>query len=189
MEWIPTPTSDLSIDRAGYDKVRTHLTMPCPRARLACWGMSFPRETMTPVLHQSGRLRSVGTEMMCAREETFGPLFPILEFENEEQAVRWGNQTEFGLAAYVFTGDSERGHRVASRLRFGHVGINTATGPTPEAPFGGMKQSGLGREGGPEGLMEFVEVQTIPEPLTRIRASFGSRVRRARAFPRGSAPR
>ena len=79
--------------------------------------------------------------------------------------MRAANDTEYGLAAYFFTADPARRERVAAKLRFGHVGVNTGTGPTPEAPFGGMKQSGLGREGGDEGLLEFVELQTTSTPL------------------------
>jgi succinate-semialdehyde dehydrogenase/glutarate-semialdehyde dehydrogenase len=96
------------------------------------------------------------------REETFGPLVPITTFGSEEEVVERANDTDFGLAAYVFTRDAERGMRVTARLRFGHTALNTGTGPTPEAPFGGMKQSGYGREGGLEGLFEFTEAQTIP---------------------------
>ena len=100
--------------------------------------------------------------MLCAREETFGPLFPFFEFQDEEEAIRLANDTEFGLAAYLFTEDEARAERIVPRLCYGHVGHNTGTGPTPEAPFGGMKESGLGREGGQEGLLDFVEIQTVP---------------------------
>ncbi|MCA9582204.1 MAG: aldehyde dehydrogenase family protein, partial [Myxococcales bacterium] len=72
------------------------------------------------------------------------------------------NDTEYGLASYMYTADMVRADRVAARLHFGHVGVNTGSGPTPEAPFGGMKNSGMGREGGEPGLHEFVELQTIP---------------------------
>jgi len=72
------------------------------------------------------------------------------------------NDTDFGLACYVFTGDETRGQQIISRLHFGHAALNTGSGPTPEAPFGGMKQSGYGREGGLEGLFEFTEAQTVP---------------------------
>jgi succinate-semialdehyde dehydrogenase/glutarate-semialdehyde dehydrogenase len=100
--------------------------------------------------------------MACFREETFGPLVPMTTFRGEEEVIEAGNDTEFGPASYVFTADAERAQRVAAGLRFGHVGWNTGTGPTPEAPFGGMKASGIGREGGLEGLFEFVEAQTVP---------------------------
>ena len=89
-------------------------------------------------------------------------LVPMALFRTEEEVIEAGNDTEFGLASYVFTADAERAQRVAAGLRFGHVGWNTGTGPTPEAPFGGMKASGIGREGGLEGLFEFVEAQTVP---------------------------
>ncbi|MDN5849731.1 MAG: NAD-dependent succinate-semialdehyde dehydrogenase [Nitrococcus sp.] len=109
-------------------------------------------------------LIDVPKDALCNREETFGPLVPIATFQDEAEAVRIANDTEYGLAAYVFSGDLERARRVAEQLHFGHVGLNTGTGPTPEAPFGGMKQSGYGREGGYEGLYEFTEAQTLPHP-------------------------
>lgn len=100
--------------------------------------------------------------MDCTREETFGPLVPIMPFRDEAQALEMANDTEFGLAAYLFTADEARAQRLIAGLEFAHVGHNTGTGPTPEAPFGGMKCSGWGREGGTEGLFEFVEPQTVP---------------------------
>ncbi|MCP4061887.1 MAG: aldehyde dehydrogenase family protein, partial [Gammaproteobacteria bacterium] len=107
-------------------------------------------------------VHGVNREMSCYQEETFGPLVPMALFRTEEEVIEAGNDTEFGLASYVFTNDAERAQRVAAGLRFGHCGWNTGTGPTPEAPFGGMKASGIGREGGLEGLFEFVEAQTVP---------------------------
>jgi succinate-semialdehyde dehydrogenase/glutarate-semialdehyde dehydrogenase len=107
-------------------------------------------------------LGGVRPEMACVREETFGPLVPIIEFEDEAEAVREANRTEFGLAAYLFTADDRRAARLIPQLHFGHVGHNTGTGPTAEAPFGGLKQSGFGREGGREGLHEYLETQTVP---------------------------
>src|SRR5699024_5359368 len=107
-------------------------------------------------------ITSVTHDMACCREETFGPLVPMIRFNDENEAVEWANTTEYGLASYVFTGDEERAARVIPQLKFGHCGYNTGTGPTPEAPFGGMKQSGIGREGGEEGLFEYVEPQAVP---------------------------
>ncbi|MBY5267807.1 NAD-dependent succinate-semialdehyde dehydrogenase [Spiribacter salinus] len=107
-------------------------------------------------------LLDVPSDAACYREETFGPLVPLITFADEPEVVRMANDTDFGLAAYVFTADQGRGQRVIERLRFGHAALNTGTGPTPEAPFGGMKQSGYGREGGLEGLFEFTEAQTVP---------------------------
>ena len=116
------------------------------------WGAWFP-----PVV-----VRDVTDEMLCVREETFGPLFGLMSFESEEQALRMANSSELGLAAYLFTADEQRAERMIPRLHYGHVAWNTGSGPTPEAPFGGMRQSGIGREGGAEGLLEFVEIQTVP---------------------------
>ncbi|KAB7623727.1 NAD-dependent succinate-semialdehyde dehydrogenase [Alkalilimnicola sp. S0819] len=155
------------IDRNGFDKVHQHLRdaldqgaelihgEPPTEPAGDGWGHFFP-----PVI-----LRGVRPGMRVTREETFGPLVAMIAFDNEEDVIAQANDTEFGLAGYVFSGDLARGARVAGRLRCGHVGLNTGTGPTPEAPFGGMKESGYGREGGQEGLFEFVEVQTIPQPL------------------------
>lgn len=106
-------------------------------------------------------LSGVTDKMPCTREEIFGPVVPLIEFDDEQDAIQRANATEYGLAAYVFTADTTRAQRVANSLQFGHVGLNTGAGPTPEAPFGGMKQSGFGREGGTEGLFEFTEPQTV----------------------------
>ena len=107
-------------------------------------------------------LLDVPRDAACFSEETFGPLVPMITFDHEAEVVEAANDTEFGLAAYLFTADTERAERVVAGLQFAHAAINTGSGPTPEAPFGGMKQSGFGREGGLEGLFEFTEVQTVP---------------------------
>lgn len=109
-------------------------------------------------------LRGVTPSMQCVTDETFGPLAPLIEFTSEEEVITAANSTEYGLAAYVFTGDDAKAARVIARLSFGHVGHNTGSGPTAEAPFGGMKQSGFGREGGVEGLHDFIEAQAVPSP-------------------------
>jgi len=105
----------------------------------------------------------VTADMKCVQDETFGPLAPIIEFTDEDEVIAAANSTEYGLAAYVFTNSDARAERVISRLSFGHVGHNTGSGPTAEAPFGGMKHSGFGREGGVEGLHDFMECQTVPK--------------------------
>lgn len=151
------------IDRNGYEKVRRHFNNALEQGATAVlgedpgpipndWGGFFP-----PAV-----LRGVKPGMDCTREETFGPLVPIMPFRDEAQALELGNDTEFGLAAYLFTANEARAQRMIAGLEFAHVGHNTGTGPTPEAPFGGMKCSGWGREGGTEGLFEFVEPQTVP---------------------------
>ncbi|MHB8429978.1 MAG: NAD-dependent succinate-semialdehyde dehydrogenase [Acidimicrobiales bacterium] len=90
-------------------------------------------------------------------EEIFGPVAPVVPFDDEEEVVAWANSSESGLASYVYTRDVGRGLRMASRLQTGIVGVNRGLVSDPAAPFGGMKQSGIGREGGEEGLLEFLE--------------------------------
>ncbi|MFT4628020.1 MAG: succinate-semialdehyde dehydrogenase/glutarate-semialdehyde dehydrogenase [Myxococcota bacterium] len=110
-------------------------------------------------------LTGVTPSMRCSREEIFGPVLAVGVFATEEEAIALANDTEYGLAAYAFSADPERLQRVARAIHFGHVGLNSGVGPTPEAPFGGMCQSGMGREGGLEGILEFVELQTCPTPI------------------------
>ena len=102
--------------------------------------------------------------MLLSQEETFGPVVAIRMFEHEDEAIALANGTPCGLAAYLFTRDAGRANRLMQRLVFGHIGWNTGMGQTPEAPFGGMKESGIGREGGLEGLLEFCEQQTVVHP-------------------------
>ncbi|MDQ1606243.1 MAG: succinate-semialdehyde dehydrogenase / glutarate-semialdehyde dehydrogenase [Microbacteriaceae bacterium] len=95
------------------------------------------------------------------REEIFGPIAPLVTFETDEDAVRLANNTEFGLVAYVYTADLSRGLAISERLETGMVGLNRGLVSDPAAPFGGFKQSGLGREGGHEGILEYTEAQYI----------------------------
>ncbi|WP_372964262.1 NAD-dependent succinate-semialdehyde dehydrogenase [Marinobacter sp.] len=149
------------VNQAGFDKVKRHLEDALSNGAVLVAG-THPSELGDGLFFPPTVVMGVTPEMCCYREETFGPLVPVALFRTEEEVVAAGNDTEFGLASYVFTADAERARRVAAGLRFGHVGWNTGTGPTPEAPFGGMKASGIGREGGLEGLFEFVEAQTVP---------------------------
>jgi succinate-semialdehyde dehydrogenase/glutarate-semialdehyde dehydrogenase len=95
------------------------------------------------------------------REEIFGPVASIQTFKSEDEAIRRANDTEYGLVAYLYTKDLSRGMRVSEQLEFGMIGLNRGLVSDPAAPFGGMKQSGIGREGAHEGLMEFLETQYI----------------------------
>lgn len=106
-------------------------------------------------------LVDVPDDALCMNDEIFGPVAPIRRFESEDEAIRLANATEYGLAAYVFTKDIQRGLRVGEALEFGMIGLNRGLMSDPAAPFGGTKQSGLGREGAHEGLMEFLETQYI----------------------------
>ena len=153
------------IDRKAFDKVKRHVDDAISHGAARIAGS-------TPIAPQANEgcffpptvLRSVTAQMECVNDETFGPLAPIIEFQSEAEVIAAANNTEYGLAAYIFTASDERAARVIPRLSFGHVGHNTGSGPTAEAPFGGMKHSGFGREGGLEGLHDFIETQTVPRP-------------------------
>jgi succinate-semialdehyde dehydrogenase/glutarate-semialdehyde dehydrogenase len=106
-------------------------------------------------------LTDVPPSSSILREEIFGPVAPIVTFTEEAEAIRMANDTEFGLVAYVFTGDLARGLRVSEALEAGMVGLNRGLVSDPAAPFGGVKQSGLGREGGHEGMLDYLESKYI----------------------------
>jgi succinate-semialdehyde dehydrogenase/glutarate-semialdehyde dehydrogenase len=95
------------------------------------------------------------------REEIFGPVAPVVTFDTEDEAVRLANDTEYGLVAYLYTGDLARGLRVSERLEAGMIGLNRGLVSDPAAPFGGVKQSGIGREGGHEGILDYLEATYI----------------------------
>ena len=106
-------------------------------------------------------LSDVTTDMIITREETFGPVAPLYRFKDEKEAVKMANDTEFGLAAYFYSRDIGRIWRVAEALEYGIVGINEGIISTAEAPFGGVKQSGLGREGSKYGIEDYLEVKYL----------------------------
>lgn len=114
-------------------------------------GFFFPPTVMTEVPDEARMLR----------EEIFGPVAPLQAFRTEDEVVAKANDTEYGLVAYLYTRDLGRGLRVSEKLEFGMVGLNRGLVSDPAAPFGGMKQSGIGREGAHEGLMEFLETQYV----------------------------
>jgi succinate-semialdehyde dehydrogenase/glutarate-semialdehyde dehydrogenase len=106
-------------------------------------------------------LADVTNEMLVAREETFGPVAPVFRFETEDEAVALANSTEFGLAAYFYSRDVARVFRVAERLESGMVGVNTGLISNEVAPFGGVKQSGIGREGSKYGIDEYLVIKYV----------------------------
>ncbi len=150
------------INRAAWEKVERHVReAEQAGARRAFGAAATPPENEWGCYYPPVVLGGVRDAMAVFREETFGPVVAIATFNYKGEVVGRANGTPHGLAAYLFNADAEKARWVAAHLQFGHVGINTGTGPTPEAPFGGMKQSGLGREGGLEGLFEFTETQTV----------------------------
>ena len=106
-------------------------------------------------------LTGAATDMLLASEETFGPVAPIFRFQAEEEALAIANGTPFGLASYFYTNDINRAWHVAEQLEFGMVGLNTGMLAMEMAPFGGVKLSGLGREGGREGIEEYLETKAF----------------------------
>jgi succinate-semialdehyde dehydrogenase/glutarate-semialdehyde dehydrogenase len=103
----------------------------------------------------------VTEDMLVASEETFGPLAPIFTFETEQDAIRLANRTEFGLAGYFFSRDINRVMRVASELQVGMIGVNTGKISGAETPFGGVKESGYGREGSLHGIDEYITIKAV----------------------------
>jgi succinate-semialdehyde dehydrogenase/glutarate-semialdehyde dehydrogenase len=106
-------------------------------------------------------LANATSEMLCAREETFGPVAPVFRFKTEDEAIALANATEFGLASYFYSRDVGRIFRVGEALEYGIVGVNTGLISTAEVPFGGVKQSGLGREGSHHGIDDYVEIKYL----------------------------
>jgi succinate-semialdehyde dehydrogenase/glutarate-semialdehyde dehydrogenase len=143
------------INKAAVDKVQEHIADALSKgARLLVGGKSMGGNFFEPTL-----LRDVTTDMAVAREETFGPVAPLFKFKTEEEAITMANNTEFGLACYFYTRDIGRVWRVGEALDYGMVGINEGIISTAEAPFGGMKQSGIGREGSHHGVEEYLEMK------------------------------
>jgi len=106
-------------------------------------------------------LAEATSAMLLAREETFGPVAPLFRFRDDADAIRLANDTEYGLAAYFYGRDMTRIWRVAEALEYGIIGVNTGVISTEVAPFGGMKSSGIGREGSKYGIDEFLEIKYV----------------------------
>jgi succinate-semialdehyde dehydrogenase / glutarate-semialdehyde dehydrogenase len=145
------------IDDAAVEKVQRHIQDAVERgARVETGGELVNGQFFSPTI-----ITNVNDEMLCMSEETFGPVAPITTFKTEEEAVARANDSIFGLAAYVFTENISRGIRITEALEYGIIGLNDGLPSTPQVPFGGFKQSGLGREGGHYGIEEFLEVKYI----------------------------
>lgn len=147
------------INAAGLAKVEEHVADALTKgARVLCGGSRHERGGN---FYQPTVLADITTAMKVAREETFGPVAPLFRFETEEEAIHMANDTEFGLAAYFYTASAGRCWRVGEALEYGMVGINTGLISNEVAPFGGIKQSGLGREGSKYGIEEYLEVKYL----------------------------
>jgi succinate-semialdehyde dehydrogenase/glutarate-semialdehyde dehydrogenase len=147
------------IDTAAVEKVEEHISDAVSKgARVLTGGK---RHTLGGTFFEPTVLADVTSAMAVAKEETFGPVAPLFRFKTEEEAVHMANDTEFGLAAYFYSRDIARVWRVAEALEYGMVGINTGLVSNEVAPFGGVKQSGLGREGSKYGIEEFLVVKYL----------------------------
>ena len=147
------------IDMAAVEKVEEHIADAVAKGAKVAAGGS--RHSLGGTFFEPTVLTDVTTDMKVTREETFGPLAPVFRFKTEEEAIRMANDTEFGLAGYFYSRDIGRCWRVAEALEYGLVGVNEGVISTEIAPFGGMKESGIGREGSKYGLDEFVEVKYV----------------------------
>jgi len=147
------------IDAKAVEKIEEHVADAVAKGGQVLAGGK--RHALGGLFYEPTVIGGATADMLFAREETFGPLAPIFAFDTEEEAVAAANDTEFGLAAYFYSRDIGRIMRVAESLESGIVGVNTGLVSTAEAPFGGVKQSGLGREGSKYGLDDFLEVKYV----------------------------
>ena len=151
---IATASASVSKRKSGASgpKVSSRATRIAAGGKRHALGGNFYEPTV---------LLDVAPGMRVAREETFGPVAPLFRFDTEEEAVRMANDTEFGLAAYFYTRDLARSWRVQEALEYGIVGVNTGIFSTEVAPLGGVKESGLGREGSRHGIDEYTEMKYV----------------------------
>jgi succinate-semialdehyde dehydrogenase/glutarate-semialdehyde dehydrogenase len=145
------------IEDAAVDKVERHVADAVKQGgRVLAGGKKLQGQFFEPTV-----IADAKASMLCAKEETFGPFAPVFRFSTEQEAIDAANNTEFGLASYFYTRDVGRIYRVAEALEYGMVGINVGVIATEHVPFGGMKQSGLGREGSSHGMAEYLEMKYL----------------------------
>ena len=147
------------IDEKAVAKVEAHIADALSKGAGCLTGGK--RSALGGTFFEPTVLRDVTAQMAVVREETFGPLCPVFRFEQEDEVIAAANDTEFGLAAYVFTRDAARQWRVGEALEYGMVGVNTGLISNEVAPFGGVKRSGLGREGSKYGVDEYLELKYL----------------------------
>jgi len=147
------------IDATAVAKVEEHIADALAKGGKVVLGGK--RHALGGTFFEPTIITGVKPNMLVAREETFGPVAPVFSFEDEKEAIRMANDTEFGLASYFFTRDLARAFRVAERLEYGIVGLNTGIISTEVAPFGGVKESGFGREGSKYGILDYTELKYL----------------------------
>jgi len=145
------------IEPAAVEKVQRHVDdAKAKGARILAGGAKLHGQFFQPTV-----VADATADMLCATEETFGPLAPIFKFKHEDDAIAAANSTEFGLASYFYSRDIGRITRVSEALECGILGVNAGVIATEHVPFGGVKQSGLGREGSRHGMEEYLEMKYI----------------------------
>ena len=149
------------IDENALAKVESHVADAVAKGARVVVGGSRPAGAMGERFYTPTVLADVTSDMLCAREETFGPVAPVFRFSTEAEVIELANATEFGLASYFYSRDIGRIFRVGEALEYGMVGINTGLISVAEVPFGGVKQSGLGREGSRHGIEDYVEMKYL----------------------------
>jgi succinate-semialdehyde dehydrogenase/glutarate-semialdehyde dehydrogenase len=147
------------IDAAAVAKVEEHIADAVAKGAKVVTGGK--RHALGGTFFEPTILSGATPDMLIAKEETFGPVAPLFRFGTEEEAIRLANDTPFGLAAYLYTRDLGRSWRVSEALEYGIVGLNTGLISTAEAPFGGVKESGVGREGSKYGIEDFLAVKYV----------------------------
>ncbi len=153
----PGVTQGPLIDEAALQKVEAHVTDARAKgARVLVGGERIKQRYFAPTV-----LADATVAMRCASEETFGPVAPVFKFKTEAEVIALANATEFGLASYFYTRDIGRIFRVGEALEYGMVGVNTGLLATAEVPFGGVKQSGLGREGSHHGMDDYLSIKLL----------------------------
>ena len=147
------------IDDAAIEKVESHVADAIAKGATLIQGGK--RHALGGTFYEPTVLADVSADSMIFREETFGPVAPLFRFKTDDEVIELANRTEFGLASYFFSRDIGRIWRVAEALEYGMVGVNTGMISTEVAPFGGIKQSGLGREGSHHGIDDYLEIKYV----------------------------
>jgi succinate-semialdehyde dehydrogenase/glutarate-semialdehyde dehydrogenase len=149
------------IEEAALEKVQRHVDDAVAKGGRVLVGGKRLSSLLSGQFFEPTVVADATDDMLCAREETFGPFAPVFKFKTEQQAIDAANNTEFGLASYFYSRDVGRIFRVAEALEYGMVGINVGILATEHVPFGGVKQSGLGREGSHHGMDDYVEIKYL----------------------------
>ncbi|MBN2981637.1 NAD-dependent succinate-semialdehyde dehydrogenase [Cohnella algarum] len=149
------------INKAAVEKVDAHLVDALVKGAKLETPAADPAAIGKGYFVQPAVLTNVTDDMLCMQEETFGPVAPVATYRTTEEVVRRANASRYGLAAYVFTQDLQEAFAISEGLEYGIVGLNDGLPATAQAPFGGMKESGIGREGGHWGIEEFIEVKYV----------------------------